>query len=517
MPFMGSQHLLRAALCVAALIGTSFGAQRLAKDTTDSSAESYKPDWQSLSRHIEAPQWFRDAKLGIYATWGVYSVPEKFSEWYPRFMFEEGTEPYRYHVQKYGDPAEFPYHKFVPLFTAERFNAAEWADVYKSSGARFGGLVAEHHDGFAMWDSKLTPWNAASRGPQKDVLGQLAEELRKRDMKFIATFHHARNFQRNAGDGSVQNAEDSYDSHYVYDRRFATSSNDPELQMLYGNMPADKFYGLWLGLLDEVINNYAPDIIYFDSWLNLIPETERRQFCTTYLNNASQHDQQVVITFKQNDLPLEVGVLDIEQGGRMEIGERPWMTDDTVTYDSWSYTVDDRVKPTSMVLHSLIDIVSKNGNLLLNIAPRADGSIPDEQRRVLAEMGAWLKVYGQAIFATRPWLVYGYGPTVPKPGNHGGMSTINQYTPEDYRFTQSKDGKNVYIIVLGKPKAGSNLRMKCFAPHRYPLPAAVATVVELASGKEAKWEQFDNAAVLHFPDVQYNEIANVFQIELKGF
>ena len=159
-------------------------------------SESYSADWESLAKHKASPEWFQNAKLGIYFHWGVYSVPAYGSEWYPRQMHFENHDIYRHHVETYGPPSEFAYHDFVPMFKAENFDAAEWADLFQKAGARFAGPVAEHHDGFSMWDSDATPWNAADMGPKKDITGLLAAELKKRDIKLITTFHHAKQLQR---------------------------------------------------------------------------------------------------------------------------------------------------------------------------------------------------------------------------------------------------------------------------------------------------------------------------------
>ena len=500
-----------------AVFGAATLSLLLPAATAESAQEPIEPtemhwsrQWQTLGAQT-VPEWFQDAKLGVYVHWGVYTVPERFSEWYPRFMFDTNSEAYKFHAETYGDPTVFPYHKLVPLFTAEKFNAVEWADIYKSSGARFGGLVTEHHDGFAMWASKLTPWNAGDRGPKRDIVGEMGRELKSRGLKFITTFHHARNLQRNAGPDNGG----GYDSHYIYEKRFATASDDPELQKLYGNVNPSDFYAVWFGKLKEVIDNYDPDIVWFDSWLNLIPETDRIKFCRYYLDESKRRGKETLIVCKQNDLPGSVAVNDIEQGGHMEINWKPWMTDDTICYKSWSYVEGDESKPTAMVLHSLIDVVSKNGVLMLNIAPRADGSIPEDQKICLREMGEWLATYGEAIYGTRPWLVPGSGPTMPQPGAHGGMSTVNHYTPEDYRFTMAKDGSAIYLIVLGRPAVGSVLNMKSFAPHRYPPPRPVAKVVELSSGKAVPMELRDDRYVLHYPELQYNGMANVFKIILK--
>jgi len=396
----------------------------------------YKADWESLARHQPAPEWFQDAKFGIYFHWGVYSVPAYGNEWYPRWMHEKSGRRsyYEHHLKTWGDPSEFGYHDFVPMFKAEHFDADQWAELFARAGARYAGPVCEHHDGYAMWASELTPWNAGETGPKRDITGELAEAIRKRGMRLVTTFHHAHN-----------------PGHYPRVEGWPTTSHDPKLQMLYGNMPREKFLDLWLAKLAEVIDKYQPDLMWFDSWLHEIPEEYRQLYCAYYLNRAEQWGKQVVITRKQDDLPLSFTVEDFEKGRANRLTENVWLTDDTISTGSWCYTQDLQIKPTSRVLHDFIDIVSKNGCLLLNISPKADGTIPDNQRRVLLEIGDWLRVNGEAIYCTRPWLTFGEGPT--RLGKGGGFVRAVAYTWRDVRYTRSKDGKVVYAIVLGWPEA----------------------------------------------------------------
>jgi len=404
-------------------------AQRVAKGP-------YRADWESLARHEPAPEWFRDAKFGIYFHWGVYSVPAYGNEWYPRFMHVKGAgrSYLQHHLETWGDPAEFGYHDFVPMFRAERFDADEWAELFARAGARYAGPVAEHHDGYSMWASELTPWNVGDTGPKRDITGELAEAVRKRGMRFVVTFHHARN-----------------QGHYPRVEGWPTTSDDPRLQMLYGNMPREKFVDLWLAKLAEVIDRYQPDLMWFDSWLHEIPEETRQLYSAYYLNRAEEWGKDVVITRKQNDLPLSFSVEDFEKGRADRLTDHVWLTDDTISTGSWCYTQDLQIKPTSRVLHDFIDIVSKNGCLLLNISPKADGTIPDNQRHVLIEIGDWLRINGEAIYQTRPWLTFGEGPT--RLGKGGGFVRAVSYSWRDVRYTRSKDGKTVYAIVLGWPEA----------------------------------------------------------------
>jgi alpha-L-fucosidase 2 len=429
--------------CLLLVILTSCTAtEKVSTEPDPDQVKPYEANWQSLSKHQAAPEWFRDAKFGIYFHWGVYSVPAFGSEWYPRNMHIEKAREYKHHVQKYGEPSEFGYHDFVPMFKAEKFNAEEWAELFARAGARFAGPVAEHHDGFAMWDSEVTPWNAMDMGPGRDITGELERTIRKRGMKFVTTFHHAFNNQH-----PIDNYPTGY---YTPKEGWPTASDDPKLRLLYGNMPRQEFLKLWGDKLTEVIDKYRPDLMWFDFVLGDIPEKSRQQFIAYYFNKAAEWNKEVLVTYKGEDLPREVGVEDFEKGRLDRISEHVWLTDDTISWGSWCYTQDLKIKTTQTVLHTFIDIVSKNGQLILNISPKADGTIPDVQKQVLYDIGDWLKVNGEAIYNTRPWHVLGEGPTRMKKAGHfvGRLD----YTSDDIRFTQSKDGKDLYVIVLGWPE-----------------------------------------------------------------
>jgi len=392
-------------------------------------------------------------------------VPAFGSEWYPYYMGQPGSWVFKHHLKTYGHPSKFGYHDFVPDFTAEKFDPEEWAQLFADSGAVFAGPVAEHHDGFSMWDSEITPWNAADKGPKRDIMGQLFASLRKRDLKTIATFHHARNLQRYPAldfpaDGKKSGKYKRGSSHFGNFKGWPTSSDDPELQLLYGNMPEDEWVEkVWYGKLKEVIDKYQPDIIWFDSWLDRIPEAHRKKFSAYYLNEAKKWNRDVVIIRKQNDLPLSFTMNDHEKSREASVAKHLWMTDDTISFGSWSYTEKLKIKPVSTVLHALIDTVAKNGVVLLNLSPKADGSIPNDQRTVLKGMGAWLKKNGECIYATRPWFTYGEGPIKEPKGGFKQHKKFEKlvYGVEDIRYTQSKDGKTVYAITLATPEKGASV------------------------------------------------------------
>ena len=478
-------------------------------------AESYAADWESLSKHEASPEWFRDAKLGIYFHWGVYSVPAYGSEWYPRFMHLEGHDIYRHHLETYGHPSEFGYHDFVPQFKAEHFNAAEWADLFQKAGARFAGPVAEHHDGFAMWDSDATPWNVADMGPEKDITGLLAAELKKRDMKLITTFHHAKHLQRH--DSIASEGHEPYKwSHFPWNIEMPTSSDDPELQKLYGNMPQDQWLEeIWYGKLKEVIDHYAPDIIWFDYVLDQIPEEYRQKFSAYYLNEAAKLNKEVVIVRKQEDLPINYTVDDLEKSRKNQIGVEPWMTDETISKGSWCYTENLDIKGSADVLHVLIDIVSKNGVLLLNVSPKADGSIPENQQQVLLDMGAWLDVYGESVYGTRPWYTFGEGPTKEPEGhfrNHQEFLKI-KYSWKDVRYTTR--GDMIYATLLGWPGPGEELRLTSFAEDSLSDPLEIASVSLMGSSAEVEWEHGAEGLTLTTPEEAPDQMAVVFKIETR--
>ncbi|MGC9356210.1 MAG: alpha-L-fucosidase, partial [Mariniphaga sp.] len=271
----------------------------------------FEETWESLATIDREPEWFKDAKFGIYFHWGLYSVPAYDNEWYPRWMYVPGREEWggtvhEYHKKTFGPLSEFNYHDFIPMFRAEHFDAAEWADLFQKSGSSFAGLVAQHHDGFAMWGSKVNPWNVKEMGPEKDILGELFAELKKRDMQTIATFHHARLLQRYATDTAAwakNTPSPGGNSHYPYHPDYVTSTTDPKLRLLYGNIPEDEFLEYWLNQVKEVVDEYAPDMIWFDSWLDEIPENYRQKMVAHHFNTAVSRGQKPIVNHKQEDLP----------------------------------------------------------------------------------------------------------------------------------------------------------------------------------------------------------------------
>lgn len=486
------------------------------KKNTEEAAPRYSEDYASLANHNQQPDWFQNAKLGIYFHWGVYSVPAFGNEWYPSRMHHEGDIVYAHHQEKYGHPSEFGYHDFVPMFTAEHFNADEWVALFKQAGARFAGPVAEHHDGYSMWASKVTPWNTKDTGPKKDILGELATAIRANDMKLITTFHHAKHLQRFDSIPEEGRTRAYRNSHYPYYAGMPPRSTDEKLKYLYGNIPEDQWLDeVWLGKLKEVIDNYQPDIIWFDSWLDRIPESKRKEFAAYYLNEADKWDKDVVIIRKQEDLPLDFSLNDLEKSRMNRMGEQSWMTDETISYGSWCYTEGLRIKPAKDIIHVLMDIVSKNGVLLLNVSPKSDGTIPENQREVLLALGEWLDVNGEAVYETRPWITFGEGPTKEPEGHFSQHREFEKlvYTNKDIRYTSK--GNTLYASIFGWPD-GNSVTLESFAASNMDGDLKVNKLSLLGYDGDISWEMTDAGLAIELPDEPTNEMAIVFKLETEG-
>lgn len=504
-------HLIKFLIVI--ILFTLIGCKN--NDDVDKKVKEYQPTFKSLKKHAAAPEWFQDAKLGIYFHWGPYSVPAYGSAWYPHNMYKDQGNIRKHHEKTYGSIFEFGYEDFIPMFKAERFDPENWADLFQMAGAKFAGPVAQHHDGFAMWDSEVNPWNAADMGPKRDILGELFKSLKKRNLKTIATFHHARNGQRNAN--KPENWKTAYDSHYVYHPDLPTATTDPKLRKLFGNFETiNEFNEYWLNQVNEVVDKYSPDILWYDSWLNLIPENKRMEMAAHHFNNGLKHNKEVVTAHKQDDLPLDYSVLDFEQGGRRDIHPMPWLTDITLGESRWMYVEGHKYKTADLVIRNMVDVWSKNGIVLLNVSPRADGVINQEQRDILKQIGDWLKIHGEAVYGTRTHTIFGYGPAKAEDGSHGGQSSKINYTADDVRFTISKDKKAIYVFFLGKPEAGKRIQMRAIGGyHRNIPPSSIKNIKLLGSNAKVEWELTSESFYLTMPNVEMNELATVFKFNLE--
>jgi alpha-L-fucosidase len=432
----------------------------------------FEPTWESLAG-VGVPKWYMDGKFGIFIHWGVYSVPAFGNEWYPRNMYLEGSKEFEHHVKTWGPHRQFGYKDFIPLFKAEKFDAEAWVDLFACAGAKYVVPVAEHHDGFAMYDSKLNRWNAKLMGPKRDVVGELARAVRKKGLGFGLSNHRAEHWW--FMDGGMKFDSDVKDPAYL-DFYGPAQPN--------GSAPSVEYKNDWLVRACELVDLYQPDLYYFDTWIERPPlGPYRRHFGAYYYNRAAEWGKHVAINYKNDAFAPGTGVIDVERGQMGDIPPYFWQSDTAVGRKSWCNIVDEDYKSSRSIICDLADIVSKNGTMLLNIGPHADGSIPQEDARILEEIGAWLRVNGEAIYGTRPWKVYGEGPTL-VPEGHFTDAKEKQFTSEDFRFTTR--GSGLYAICLGEAKRellirslGQNLR----------LDAKPVKSVRILGGEQAHWSQ----------------------------
>lgn len=414
----------------------------------------FRPDWASLMKY-QQPQWYKDAKFGIFIHWGIYSVAAAENEWYPRNMYrpsEGAYKNFRDHFAK-GDESK-GYKDLIPLFRAEHFDANAWATLFKEAGAQYVVPVAEHHDGFSMYDSSLSDWTVVKMGPKRDTLGELAKAVRAQGLHFGLSSHRAEhNFFMDGGRAMRSDVNDpKYASFYGPAHQWFEAGGDDHTLINDWTYVSQAWTNDWLARDTELVEKYKPEIVYFDWWIGQ-PNFRRAvtEFAAFYYNYAAAHGYTGVIDFKDYSLNWKAGVRDFERGQQDRILPDHWQTDTSISNASWGYIEHDTFKSPEFLVHQLVDIVSKNGNLLLNFGPRADGTIPDEVQNTLREMGAWLKVNGEAIYATTPWKTYGEGPTKIVAGAFHDTDT-KPYTAEDFRFTAK--GSTVFAVGMACPTDG---------------------------------------------------------------
>lgn len=465
---------------------------------------AYEANWESLKTH-PVPEWFRDAKLGIYFHWGVYSVPAYKTEWYSHYMYVHGHPINKHHVETYGPLDQFGYKDFIPRFTAEKFNADEWVDLFVKAGAKFAGPVAEHADGFAMWDSELTKFDAKDMGPKRDVVGEMEKAIRKRNLKFVTTFHHQWLY---AWYPTLDKSTDA--SNPAYSDLYGPPAPVEHFRAVWDDStvrPDDKFNQRWYSRVVEVVDKYHPDLVYFDNKLHIIKEQVRMKFLQHFYNQAEERGQEVVCTYKFKDMAVGAAVLDLERARMSEKKDFPWLTDDSVDWNSWCNVSDPDYKSADRLIDFLVDVVSKNGCVLLNIPPTAQGEIPEPVKERLLEMGEWLSINGEAIYGTRPWKVYGEGPTQVVEGHLKERENPDNVA-EDIRFTAK--GDKLFAIALAVPT--EPLVIKSLGKSAGLLDGEIQSVKLLGYDGEIEWQRNDSGLVVKVPQNLSLKHALAFEI-----
>lgn len=464
-------------------------------------AGPYEASWESLTGYT-VPTWFRDAKFGIFIHWGAYTVPAFGNEWYPRNMYLEGTPEFEHHRTVYGAHTDFGYKDFLPSFTAEHWDPEAWVTTFQQAGAQFVVPVAEHHDGFAMYATERSRWNATLIGPRRDIIGDLARAVRDRWLVLGVSSHRAEHwFFMNGG------------------TRFPSDVTDPRFADFYGPAqreeasPHDAYLIDWFLRTIELIDRYRPSVLWFDWWIEQPAfEPWLRKLAAYYYNAAASWGQEVVIQHKWKAFAPGSAVLDLERGAMGSVHPEVWQNDTSVARTSWSWIPDHQYKTLPELVAELVDVVAKNGVLLLNIGPKADGTIAEEEQERLAGIGDWLRVNGQAIYGSRPWVVASEGPTTQADGSFVD-SAERRYTSADIRFTtqQRYGNERIYATLLAWPSDGI-ARITSLGTDAGLLHRPIRSVELLGHDSAVEWEQTDSALVVRLPQRRPSSVGAVLRI-----
>jgi alpha-L-fucosidase len=511
----------------------------------------FRPDWESL-RQYQAPDWFRDAKFGIWAHWTAQCVPEQ-GDWYARQMYIQGHPQYDFHCKTYGHPSKFGFMEIDNLWKAESWNPEELMGLYVKAGARYFVALANHHDNLDCYESTHHAWNSVRVGPKKDIVGTWAKLARARGLRFGVTNHSAHSwhwFQTAYGyDPEGPLAGVPYDGFLTREQGKGKWWEGLDPQQLYTgpNMPMPKgmdsiraanqwhtqndrkwteepppnnpgFVNTWFLRCQELIDKYQPDLLYFDDTELPLGQAGLDIAAHFYNSNMARHGGKLEAVLNSKGLkPEHVGtmVLDIERGRADRILPAAWQTDTCV--GDWHYRratfENHRYKSAATVIQMLVDIVSKNGCLLLNIPLRGSGAIDEDERKVLDGLASWMPANGEAIFGTRPFSVFGEGaPDVAGSANFNERNS-RPYTAEDIRFTAK--GDVLYAIALGWPPAGK-LTIRTLGQGSTAYPREVGRIELLGSGGALPFTRDSAGLVVTVPAQRPNEYAFAFKITPKA-
>lgn len=510
----------------------------------------YSPTWQSLSQYKQAPGWFRDAKFGIWAHWGPQCQPEQ-GDWYARGMYDEGSNQYKWHVENYGHPSEFGFKDVINLWKADRWDPEYLMTLYKKVGAKYFFTLGNHHDNFDLWDSKHHRWNSVNIGPQKDIVGGWEKAARANGLHFGVSIHsaHAWTWMETAQradkegtkagipyDGKLIKKDgkgkwwDGYDPQELYAQNHPLSEESENThrihsQWAWGNgasVPSDEYCQNFLDRNIDVINKYNPDMVYYDDTsLPLWPVSDAGLKIVSHFYNKSIKEnngknEAVVFAKILTDEQKEALVWDVEKGVPDQIQDKPWQT--CTCLGSWHYEKsiydNNRYKSAKSVIHMLVDIISKNGNLLLSVPMRGDGTIDDKELAILENIGDWMRINEESVFGTRPWTIFGEGP-VAETSNPLHAQGFNEgrhqpYTSQDIRFVVK--GDVLYAHVLAWSENGQVV-IKSLSEGNSLYPQTIKNVEIIGNNGDLKYSRTKKGLVIDLPAMNdTNEISFVLKI-----
>ena len=492
---------------------SAFASAQTVEDT-QIAAGPFQGSRSSLESY-EVPEWFRDAKFGIWAHWGPQSAIEA-GDWYARNMYIQGSEQYNYHVQRFGHPSKFGYKDTIPAWKAEKFDPAHLMQTYKKAGAKYFMSMAVHHDNFDMWNSRHHHWNAVEVGPHKDIVGLWREAARKEGLKFGVSDHlwiaykwfsvsHGSDAEGDLAGVPYDGADPRFNDLYINSDQIWTAAewNESGIPVWWKQE--------WFRRIKDVLDHYELDLLYTDGPL---PFEEYGYNAVAHLYNlsAKRNDGKVeAVYFSKRDQDALKGtcVLDRERGVLSEISPRPWQTDTCI--GNWHYKLGEKYKTPKRVIDLLVDIVSRNGNLLLNFPLPASGDLDLEEQQILAGITEWMAVNGEAIFATRPWKTSGEGPPDIVPAadtQRFNESQRHDLTSEDVRFTVKS--ATLYVFVMGWPDY--KVQIKSLAQGTALRVGRIENVELLGDGRRLSWQQDTSGLSILLPREPPSKYAVVFKV-----
>ncbi|WP_290304050.1 alpha-L-fucosidase [Mucilaginibacter flavus] len=472
----------------------------------------FKPTDESLKQY-KYPEWFRDAKFGIWAHWGPQAVPRQ-GDWYARNMYEEGSRQNIYHVANYGTPSKFGYKDIIPLWKAEKWNPEKLMALYKRAGAKYFVSMGSHHDNFFLWNSKIHRWNSVNMGPHKDVVGLWQKAAKNEGLKFGVSEHLAASYTW------YQSAHRA-DTAGPY-KGVPYDGADPQYADLYHTKAAPGDNGWlttnpewmkeWYNDVKELVDTYHPDLLYSDSKLPF-DEVGRSMLANFYNGNIAFHNGQPTAVYNCKEASEGKWAQDVERGVLDSISPYPWQTDTSI--GDWYYRTGQKYKTGTEVIQMLLDIVSKNGNLLINVVQTPEGDLEPDVLNIVEEIAAWMPVNGEGIYGTRPWKIYGEGPSTIKAnqakGTFGGLSDTHAYQATDIRFTTK--GNVLYAFCMDKPQ--SDIRITSLGKKSKINNKTIAGVKLLGSDAKLQWRQEDDALIITCPKDASAWRVRGLKVELK--